>query len=359
MSKPLITALIDTYNQERYVEQAVASVLDQGLSASELEIVIVDDGSTDRTSSILQKFVPRVKYLRKENGGQASALNTALREVHGPIVAFLDGDDWWAKGKLRAVLDCFENNDGIAAVGHGYFEVFGDAPPCEMFVATSTCFLDLSSTQAAQVASLGRTLLGTSRLAVRREILERIGELPSQLIFCADTPILTLSLALGGAIVLERPLCFYRYHSENLFARGAADAQKLRRTSDTLAFLLEYLPKRLSEFGVPEDRITSLLEPDRLELARLELLFAASGRWKSFQTEVRDFKSAYRNVSPGYFLFKAFVGAMALALPVRRFYQLRGWYARNNLGRVRNSFAKANPAVSPAPFQRLPVPARD
>src|SRR5580658_8287975 len=107
MARPLVTALIDTFNQERYIERALLSVLDQDLSTSDFEIVVVDDGSTDRTSSIIQKFAPRVRYLRKNNGGQASAFNAAIPEAQGAIVAFLDGDDWWASGKLRAVLRAF------------------------------------------------------------------------------------------------------------------------------------------------------------------------------------------------------------------------------------------------------------
>ena len=84
--KPTVTALVDTFNHERYIEQALVSVLEQGLSASELEIVVVDDGSTDRTPSIIQKFLPRVKYLRKKNGGQASAFNAAFPEISGQMV---------------------------------------------------------------------------------------------------------------------------------------------------------------------------------------------------------------------------------------------------------------------------------
>ncbi len=95
MTKPLISALVNTYNHERYIEQALLSVLDQGLSPSELEIVVVDDGSTDDTSFIVKKFASRVRYLHKENGGQASAFNAVIPDARGEIIAFLDGDDWW------------------------------------------------------------------------------------------------------------------------------------------------------------------------------------------------------------------------------------------------------------------------
>src|SRR5215813_6576936 len=100
MKTPLITALIDTYNHEQYIEQALVSVVEQGLSPSELEILVVDDGSTDQTPAIIQKFAPRVRHLRKANGGQASAFNAGFAESRGQIIALLDGDDWWAQGKL-------------------------------------------------------------------------------------------------------------------------------------------------------------------------------------------------------------------------------------------------------------------
>src|SRR4029077_17635502 len=120
--KPLITALVDTYNHERYIEQALVSVLEQGLSPEELEIVVVDDGSTDQTPSISQKFGPRVKHVRKKNGGQASAFNAGFAEARGEIVAFLDGDDWWGKDKLFTVTDALERHPEVAAVGHGHYE---------------------------------------------------------------------------------------------------------------------------------------------------------------------------------------------------------------------------------------------
>src|SRR5271154_2282406 len=119
MTDPLISVLIDTYNHQRYIEQAIVSVLEQDFPAGDIEILVVDDGSSDKTPSIVQRFAPRVRYLRKENGGQASAFNAGIPELQGQIVAFLDGDDWWVKGKLTAISGAFEANPEIAAVGHG------------------------------------------------------------------------------------------------------------------------------------------------------------------------------------------------------------------------------------------------
>src|SRR5437763_16736369 len=106
--KPFVTALIDTYNHEKYIEQAIVSVLEQGLSAEELEIVVVDDGSRDGTASMVEEFAPRVRLVRKKNGGQASAFNAGYRELRGGMVALLGGGDWWGEGRVK---------EGLAAVG--------------------------------------------------------------------------------------------------------------------------------------------------------------------------------------------------------------------------------------------------
>src|ERR1700731_4007134 len=113
MSKPHVSVLIDTYNHERFIAQAIMSVLEQDMPMANVEIVVVDDGSTDRTPEIVRGFEPRVRLIRKTNGGQASAFNTGIPECHGDVIAFLDGDDWWAPQKLRHVLEEMERNPEV------------------------------------------------------------------------------------------------------------------------------------------------------------------------------------------------------------------------------------------------------
>src|SRR5271155_6064787 len=121
--KPTVTVLVDTYNHERFIEQAIASVLGQDLPSEEMEILVVDDGSTDRTPEIVRQFQPRVRLIRKANGGQASAFNAGIAEAQGEIVAFLDGDDWWAANKLSRVAEVFAALPSVGLVGHSITEV--------------------------------------------------------------------------------------------------------------------------------------------------------------------------------------------------------------------------------------------
>ena len=90
---PSVTVLIDTYNHERFIERAIRSVLEQDMPMDDVEILVVDDGSSDRTPEIVLQFEPRVRLIRKVNGGQASAFNLGFAHARGAIISTLDGDD--------------------------------------------------------------------------------------------------------------------------------------------------------------------------------------------------------------------------------------------------------------------------
>ncbi len=341
MTKPTISALIDTYNQEHFIEQAIVSVLEQELSPSELEIVVVDDGSTDDTASLVAKFAPRVRYIHKKNGGQASAFNTAIPETHAPIVAFLDADDWWAKGKLRAVLDAFEQYPGIAAVGHGYFEVRDDSSRTEPVVPERTYCLNLANLEAARVARSGCAFLATSKLAIRRRTLDQIGPVSEHFVFCADSILMALALALGGAIILDQPLGFYRLHRGNLYESRSTSPTDLRRKYEIVKANFEFLPFYLSAAGVSSDAVSAFVKPDLLECERLRLILDGGWPWETFALEVKRFRAAYEQNSFSYALFKWLVLASTLFMPPSAFYRMRNWYAEHNLQRFRRKLGEA------------------
>jgi glycosyltransferase involved in cell wall biosynthesis len=118
--------LIDTYNHERFIEEAIQSVLSQDFPAAEREILVVDDGSRDRTPEILAKFGSQIRILHKTNGGQASAFNYGIPQCRGELIAFLDADDWLVPDKLTRVTNVMAANQEIGFVGHGIVTVFPD-----------------------------------------------------------------------------------------------------------------------------------------------------------------------------------------------------------------------------------------
>src|SRR5262245_66679199 len=95
---PPVSVLVTTFNQAAYIEEAIASVLDQTLPPS--EIIVIDDGSTDDTPERLASFGDRIHAVRQPNQGVAGSRNTAVRLARGDLLAFLDGDDVWERDKL-------------------------------------------------------------------------------------------------------------------------------------------------------------------------------------------------------------------------------------------------------------------
>jgi glycosyltransferase involved in cell wall biosynthesis len=100
---PTVTCIIPVYNGERFVADAIRCVLEQTVPPS--EIIVVDDGSTDSTASIVQSFGARIRYIRQDNQGPAEARNTGIRAANGDMIAFLDADDLWHTDKQERQLE--------------------------------------------------------------------------------------------------------------------------------------------------------------------------------------------------------------------------------------------------------------
>jgi len=114
MKDPLVSIVIPTYNCGRYVEEAVDSVL--GQTYRNMEIIVVNDGSTDDTESRLEKYKDRIRIVSQANRGLSGARNVGIGLSTGEYVAFLDSDDRWLPGKLERQLACFQELEGIDMV---------------------------------------------------------------------------------------------------------------------------------------------------------------------------------------------------------------------------------------------------
>jgi len=105
MNQPLISCIVPVYNCELYLREAIDSILAQ--TYRPLEIVVVDDGSTDGTADVVASYGARLLYLRQGNAGPAAARNRGLKLAEGEFVAFLDADDVWHPDKLMRQMACF------------------------------------------------------------------------------------------------------------------------------------------------------------------------------------------------------------------------------------------------------------
>jgi len=339
------TVLIDTYNHERFIERAITSVLEQDMSLDDVEILVVDDGSTDRTPDIVRRFGPRVRLIRKPNGGQASAFNAGFAQAFGSIIATLDGDDWWVKEKLRRVLETLETNPAVGIVGHGFYEQYSDERPNGLILPGRSYHLDLTSPQNAELFRHLAAFFGTSRMTIRKSVLDQILPIPEELTIEADEYIFTLALAIGSAMILNEPLCYYQIHSGNLFQFGKFEPLRARCKMNVLEVLIRELPSKLREFGVTEEILALVFQGTRVEVGRLRLSLDGGSSLKTFAVERAAFRAAYQKVTWRYQLFRAFVLLQTLLLPPRIFYRFRRWYAEKQLSRFRNWTGEPTPVV--------------
>src|SRR5581483_306102 len=103
-----ISVVMAAFNAERYVAAAIESILAQTRKAD--EIIVIDDGSTDRTFEVLTRYEDNITLLRQDNTGPAIALNRAISAASGDMLAFLDADDLWAEEKLSLQAHNLEKN---------------------------------------------------------------------------------------------------------------------------------------------------------------------------------------------------------------------------------------------------------
>ena len=126
---PTVSVIIPAFGVNEYIEDAIDSVLAQ--TYTDFEVVVVNDGApveeTAELVAILARYDGRVRYLERENGGQAAARNTAMHATAAPFVAFLDGDDCWAPTLLERLMGLFAADPGLSLV-YSDARLFGDGP---------------------------------------------------------------------------------------------------------------------------------------------------------------------------------------------------------------------------------------
>jgi glycosyltransferase involved in cell wall biosynthesis len=330
---PTVTVLVDTYNHERFIEEALASVVEQDFPASEMEILVVDDGSTDRTPETIEKFAPRVRLLRKANGGQASAFNFGIPEARGEIVAFLDGDDWWARNKLSRVVEAMAADPEVGIVGHGIVIVHRDGSQ-QMDVLREGYHFRADTVEGAKLFRRRGAFLGTSRMTIRRNLLGRIGPVPERIRVQADEYLFTLAAILAYARILEEPLTFYRLHESNAFQNREFDLERERQKQQALAMLVSSLRERLDREGIEKKVCEAALAYTQASCDRLQLAINGGWPWQTASAESRLYEVSHPEASVAHRIFKSLSLLGALAVPPRTYYrwqrELSGspWYLR-------------------------------
>jgi glycosyltransferase involved in cell wall biosynthesis len=207
---PLVSVIIPSYNAGGYVAEAVASVLVQ--TYQPLEIILINDGSTDDTDEVLLRYVGKMRYFYQPNRGLSATRNRAIALARGELIAFLDADDVWLPEKLARQVDCLTQNPRIGLVHTNYVKLYSDtgihSPHEPLNITDGRCYTRLV---------LGNVLL-VSSVVLRRECLDRVGvfdeKIPQRT--CEDYDLwLRIARHFEFAYIPEA-LMLYRRHAGNM-----------------------------------------------------------------------------------------------------------------------------------------------
>ena len=208
-----ISVIIPTYNSGPWVVEAVASVLAQTLPA--LEIIVVDDGSTDDTAARLSEFGAAIRYVRKDNGGVSSARNRGIAEASGDGIAFLDADDVWHPQKLELQTRVLVGRPDLVLIGTYLYDWPGSHP-----------LLKDVETWALETIRWGhlivRNSLVTSTILVRAEVIRAAGDFDLALQGPEDHDLWIRIAKIARVANLPLPLTGYRSATPGSLSKDAA-----------------------------------------------------------------------------------------------------------------------------------------
>jgi hypothetical protein len=337
-----ISIIINNHNYERFLRDAIESALAQVHSA--VEVIVVDDGSTDNSREIIQNYGERLIPIIKNNGGQASALNAGFAACHGEIVIFLDADDMLMPSASRNVAEVFQSDPGLVRVQYRMQVVdergihTGAVKPAPHIPVPSG-----DVRRRALTFPFDMPWLPTSGNAFATKALRQIMPIPEKSYgrVGADWYLSHLTSLLGPVFFLDRIEACYRVHRSNHYelSKPTLDMDHIRQTILYCRTTNQYLQQYAGRLGLPytpgeilsvsyiANRMTSL----RLEAERHPIL--GDTRWRLVKwgavAAMRRF-----DVSMGLkFAFMAWFMAMALVpKPLARLFARQFFFPEERKG---------------------------
>lgn len=234
---PLISIVMPTYNRADFIIETIESIQKQ--TYRNWELIIVDDGSTDNTSTMVEHLADdRISYYKEPHFGMENARNTGLRKTNGELIAFMDSDDLWAKGKLEKQVSIFEEHPEVSFCLTSGFEFERLNEPMVYFykqrsgVKLGDLFIPFFK---SEVVALPQTLV------FKRSCID-IVKFPEHNELAHIHFILNLAFNFKGAILYE-PLLYRRMHTKSYSA-----VHREKRHYDGVGMIKHYkrsLPKKI------------------------------------------------------------------------------------------------------------------
>jgi hypothetical protein len=268
--QPLVSIIIDNYNYGRYLRAAIDSALAQ--TYSHIELVVVDDGSTDESREIIASYENRILPVIKANGGQGSALNAGFVASRGEIVMFLDADDELLPEAVDQVVKAWR--PGVAKAQFQLELVDERGKPLGQRVPTFDGFIPNGDVRDRIVRFGEYPTSPLSGTAYARTALRRLMPLDEAIwSIYADKPLAMLTPFFGNLVSLCAPLGHYRIHANNASGMKGRHLESLHRRLSEGCFVPETICRMAAATGIELDPrvLGSTSRQIKLRIASLRL----------------------------------------------------------------------------------------
>lgn len=227
---PLVSVLIGNYNYARYIGETLESVLCQ--TYPHFEIVVCDDGSTDNSCEVIETYVqkdPRVKLIRKQNGGIATALNAAHRESKGEIVCILDADDLWMPTKLQKVVEKFKSDDKCGFVIHNVIQIDAQGKNLKSTPMGKQLASGWMASDVLENGGFFYDIPPASALSLHKKVADLIFPVNEAINRHVDCLIISLTLLLTEVKGVPEVLSKFRIHGSNITSSSSLTVESMER----------------------------------------------------------------------------------------------------------------------------------
>lgn len=212
-----VSVIIPTYNRAKYLNSAVSSVFEQSDLSTLLEVIIIDDGSTDNTEEVVRSLkFEKIRYIKIPHSGLPSvARNKGISLAKGNLIAFQDSDDYWTRDKLRSQVKIFE--DPLVILSYGNAEIID-----ENSKKTGALVIAPNQAHSGKVFNnlIKENFISTLTVMARKDAIMKVGAFnENKALKAVEDYHLWLRLsALGNFTYVNKPLALYRRHGGNISA---------------------------------------------------------------------------------------------------------------------------------------------
>lgn len=230
----MISVVIPLYNKEQSIAATLESVLAQ--TYTEYEVIIVDDGSTDNSAAICDKYAGSsslIRVIHKENGGVCSARNRGIQESDGEHVALLDGDDIWDKEYLAEQVKMIHDFPKAAMWGINFAETNNGQLVRKLATGLPDGYRGYVDNYFQMKGRIS-DLFCSSSVVIRREVFEKVGMFEERIKYAEDTDMWWRIIATNKVAFYDRYMVYYQYDAEN---------RAMRRTRQLKYFMPYYVEK--------------------------------------------------------------------------------------------------------------------